>query len=182
VSDNSDLKNGIVAIFNALNSKANTEKRKLLELLGDNEIIQSATRSLQSDNIQSFDYVCRKITLPVDAMILSVDAKHQSYYEFAVKNHHMIERNFCGLFRLIEGAGCSADKSRTVMRMLIIFLRTGEEIKFNYDGEYTFHLPKKIFKTHTEIYAFFNALMRLQMGAPIEFIRIYQEIIGGVYE
>jgi len=182
MSDTGDLTNEIVAIFNALSFKENAEKRKLLELISDNEIVQPAIKALQGDNIQMFDYVCRQITSPINAMILGVDAKHQDYYEFAVENYNVIERNFCSLFKSIEGSACSADKSRTVMHGLIRFLRTDEEIKFDYDGEYTFHLPKKAFKTHTQIYAFFNALMRLQMGTPVEFIKIYQEIIGGVYE
>lgn len=182
MSNTSDLTDGIVAIFNALNSEVNNEKRQLLESIGDNEIIQQATKALQDNNIQRFNYVCRKITSPIDAMILSIYAIHSAEYKFAVKNYRMIERNFCNLFKVIEGAGCSADKSKTVMRNLIIFLRTDEGIKFDYDGEYTFHLPKKIFKTHEQIYDFFVALMRFDMGYPNEFIKIYGTIIGGVYE
>jgi len=178
----SDLTNGIVAIFNALSSEEHAEKKELLELISDNEIVQSAIKALQSDNIQMFDYVCRQITSPIDAMILGVNAKHRANYDFAVKNYRMTERNFCSLFKSIEGSACSADKSRTVMHGLIRFLRTGEEIKFNYDGEYTFHLPKKVFKTHEQIHDFFVALMRIQMGYPVEFIKIYGAIIGGDYE
>lgn len=175
-----DLKNEITAIFNSLTSKQNAEKAELLSLISDNNIVILAIEALNKDDIQSFNYICEQITSPIEAMIYGADAKHKAYYDFAVKNHGFIERNFCSLFRLIEGSGCSADKSRTVMRKIVNFLRTGEEIKFNYDTEYTFNLPKKIFKTHEEIYAFFIALMRLNMGYPEEFIVIYGKIIVGI--
>jgi len=100
----SDLKKEIAAIFNAISSKDNDDKMELLGLISDSKTTKSAIKALQNDDIEMFDYVCHQITLPIDAMILGVAAKHQDYYELAVKNYNMIERNFCNLFKVIEGS------------------------------------------------------------------------------
>lgn len=50
------------------------------------------------------------------------------------------------------------------MRSLADSLRNGKQISFDYGQQYTYHLPKMVFKTHVEIIEFFNALYRLYYG------------------
>ena len=83
---------------------------------------------------------------------------------FLMKNSQFIERNFQSLIEQKDGFACSADKSRTIMSCLINFYKTGDEITFNYDAEYTYHLPKEIFKTHEHIVLFYEGLKSLFSG------------------
>lgn len=85
---------------------------------------------------------------------------------FLISNSQFIEGHFTYVINKKEGPACSADKATTIMSELIKFYSTGGKIKFNYDSEYTFHLPKKVFKTHDEIIFFYTGLMSLYYGNP----------------
>lgn len=65
---------------------------------------------------------------------------------FILKNSSYIEDHYVYWIEKIEGITCSADKSRTILNRLLKFYNTNEEIKFDYDQEFTYHLPKKIFE------------------------------------
>ena len=83
---------------------------------------------------------------------------------FIYKNSQYIDRSFAQLFQKYEGHACSSDKSRTIVNRLVQFYQTGKKIEFDYDAEYTYHYPKKIFKTHDHIVLFYEGLKSLQYG------------------
>lgn len=174
-----NLKHVMGQIFSSLMGKKELERKELLEEIGENEFIDNARRCIESDNVDMFRYcVIDALNAPVDALLDEVNGKNDML-PFVFKHHGMIERHFQNLFSKIEGRACSADKSRTVIRSLARYCRTGEEIKFDYDGKYTFHLPKKIFKTHDEIMELVKALRTLYvMGRADELIVFYK----GFYE
>lgn len=89
---------------------------------------------------------------------------------YIYKNSEVIDRHFSRQFQKYEGSACSADKSRTVVRCLLDFFLSGEEIKFDYKQEYTYHLPNKIFKTHSEILDFYKAIKDIQYGRAEKYI------------
>ena len=84
--------------------------------------------------------------------------------QFLMTQSQFIERHFEKMINRKDGFGCCADKSRTIMKRLIQFYTDGTEIVFNYDAEYTFHLPKNVFTTHDEIIEFYTALKQLYYG------------------
>lgn len=93
------------------------------------------------------------------------------------KNYHFIDRHLCALFEKHEGSACSADKSRTIINRLLNFYSTGKIIEFNYEVEYTYHLPKKILTNHKDIINFCEGLRNLLHGKPdkyIEALKIFQ--------
>lgn len=83
---------------------------------------------------------------------------------FLMLNSQFVERHFEEIIKTKEGWPCCADKSRTIISSLIKFYSTGEEIKFNYEAEYTYHLPKKVFNNHEHIVAFYEGLKSLFYG------------------
>lgn len=83
---------------------------------------------------------------------------------FIYKNSQYIDRSFAQLFIKYEGSACSSDKSRTIVKRLVDFYQTGKKIEFDYNAEYTFHMPKTIFKTHEHIVLFYEGLKDLQYG------------------
>lgn len=94
--------------------------------------------------------------------------QHGSYF----KSH------FCKLFEQYEGFSCSADKARTILRALESFFIIGKEIQFDYSGEYTYHLPKKILSNHKEILDFYYGLTYLYFGNPVKYIEEWAKLAG----
>lgn len=89
---------------------------------------------------------------------------------FILEQSEFIERYFQNWIRKVEGAACCADKSRTIMRRLFNFYKEGIAIQFDYDAEYTFHLPKRIFRTHGEIVEFYETIRSLWYGNAEKYI------------
>lgn len=83
---------------------------------------------------------------------------------FIIKNQNYIENNYAKIIKDKEGRAFSADKSRTIMKSLIEYYKSGKEINFDYNQEYTYHLPKKVFKTHREIVEFYEGLKDMHYG------------------
>ena len=97
--------------------------------------------------------------------------------EFIFKHSQYIDRHFYNLFDKYEGSACSADKSRTILNRLLEFYATGKKIDFDYDGEYTYHLPKKIFKSHDHIVEFYEGLKSLFFGNPQKYLEVLKVVL-----
>lgn len=97
---------------------------------------------------------------------------------FIITNSRFIENNFQRLIEDKEGMGCCADKSRTIMMRLIDFYTTGNKIVFNYEAEYTFHLPKTVFKTHDHIVMFYEGLKSLWHGNNQKYLQVLLTVLG----
>lgn len=85
---------------------------------------------------------------------------------FLYCNSQFIQRHFEKVIKMKEGWACSADKSRTMINALISFFTTKKEIVFNYDGEYTYHLPSVVFKDHESILQFYKSIKNMYWGDP----------------
>ncbi len=84
---------------------------------------------------------------------------------FLLTHSDFVERQFEQYIKVYEGSACHCDKSRTIISSLIEFYKTGKRIEFDYNGEYTFHLPKKVFKTHESIVEFYDGVKSLYYGS-----------------
>ncbi len=93
---------------------------------------------------------------------------------FIIQNQKFIEHNFARIIEEKEGSPCSADKSRTIMRSLLNHYKSGQKITFNYEQEYTYHLPKKVFKTHDHIIKFYEGLKFLWYGDNKKYLEALQ--------
>ena len=114
----------------------------------------------------------------VDGFIRSKVSNNEDVV-FIYKNNQFIERHFESVIKINEGWPCCADKSRTIMRGLVEFYSSGKEIQFNYDAEYTYHLPKKVFTSHAEIIGFYQGAKSLYYGNSDKFLKAMLKIIGG---
>lgn len=90
--------------------------------------------------------------------------------KYFLLNIHFFENHITQLINRIEGSTCSVDKSRAIIRAIYYFLSEDRKIEFNYEGEYTYHLPKKILKTHDEIIKYYKALDHLYWGEEKEYL------------
>jgi len=97
--------------------------------------------------------------------------------DFLLLHSRFVENHFLKLIVEKEGSACSADKSRTIINRIFKFLKTGEKIEWNYEGEYTFHLPKKLFKTHDEIIDFYEAVKHVYYGNYKQYIEALKNVL-----
>jgi len=66
------------------------------------------------------------------------------------------------------------------MRALLRFYVTGEEIRFNYDQDFTYHLPGTVFTTHSNIVAFFVGVYCLYYGRPEAYLKAMADMLQQV--
>ena len=105
----------------------------------------------------------------ISGLIKSEISKNEDVI-FILKNSRLIESNFRYWIERIEGTACCADKSRTILRRLMGFYKSGDRITFDYTQEYTFHLPKVMFKTHESIIEFYEGVKGLEYGNPTKYL------------
>jgi hypothetical protein len=106
----------------------------------------------------------------VDSMLINYLSEFQSQnIHFIYLHYQFLESHLTNLFRTYEGRECCADKSRSIIDSLVKYYKTSEKINFNYYQEYTYHLPKKILKTHDDIISMFNALKGLYYGDNLNY-------------
>jgi hypothetical protein len=129
----------------------------------------AATKAILAAQSGEFDEFYFAVQYPASQVIdgLLMDQFPQQHAtHFLFKNSQFIERHVRYFIEKYEGSACGADKSRTILRSIFRHLQTGNEIVFNYSQEFTYHLPKKVFTTHTRIMQFFEALRALHAGNP----------------
>jgi len=96
--------------------------------------------------------------------LIQVEISKNDEVKFLLLQYNFVEYQFQKIIVDVEGSACSADKSRTIMRRIFDWLNKGEKIEFNYEGEYTYHLPKTVFTTHEEITEFYDGVKNLYYG------------------
>lgn len=97
--------------------------------------------------------------------------------QFLLINSRFIESHFEKLIIMKEGTGCCADKSRTIINALFVWFKDGIKINWNYQQEYTFHLPKKIFKDHDSIIEFYDGIHQLYYGNLEKYLKTFHKIM-----
>jgi len=91
-------------------------------------------------------------------------------FSFLLMQYDFVEAQIRTLITKSEGHRCCADKSKTIMKALMRHLLLDEPIEFNYEQEYTYHLPKKVLMSQDEILSFYDALHSFYYGQPDAFI------------
>jgi len=157
--------------LNAMTDSIEKEKIELFEKIIDSSKIE------QYDNPNEFFYA---VLYPWEKFIsgfLKSTINANKDVEFIFKNSQYIDRHFCNLFEKYEGSACCADKSRTIVNRLLKYYQEGEEIVFNYEAEYTYHLPKKIFKSHDHIIQFYESIKSLLYGNPEKYLEALKVVL-----
>lgn len=172
-----DKTQGIKTVLEALLKGGQAEGQLLYAQIYDEEIIQKARNAAQSGNPERFffalGYQLQKV---IDAVVEGEFPQNQNA-QFLMANAHFIESHLDKIFTKFEGMACSHDKTKTVMKALLRFFTTEKRIEFNYDGEYTYHLPKKVLRDHDSIIAYFTGLHHLYYGNPDRYLVAMQGII-----
>lgn len=165
-------KEALVGVLNGLAGAFDVEAINLFKHLVENMEIEKI-----SDYEELYLFLIFPFEQFIDGAIMST-VSNDDDVRFLLSKSHFIENHVGKMFQRVEGTVCCADKARVVVSSLIKFYKTGVEISFDYGGEYTYHLPKKILKTHEECVAFYEALKSLYYGNPDKYIHSLQGLLG----
>ena len=164
-------KEALVGVLDGLVGAFDIETTSLFLRLVENMAIEKI-----SDYNELYLFLIFPFEKFIDGAIMSI-VNNNYDVRFLLSKSHFVENHLCEMFQREEGLACCADKARTVISALINFYKTGREISFNYDGEYTYHLPKKILKTHGECVSFYEALKGLYYGKPDKYIQSLKAVL-----
>jgi hypothetical protein len=168
---NSDVAEGILGILKGLASQHESETKTAYQTLSEDPALVTARNAAKSGNFGAFYHA---VQYPVNNLLeglLREELRDCHEVRFLFMQYRFLENHFKQVFVTYEGNGCSTDKARTLMRALLKFFSTGEEVHFNYSQEHTFHLPKRVLTTHASAIGFFNALVGLHFGTPTAYLQ-----------
>ena len=164
-------KKALVGVLDGLVGAFDIEATSLFLRLVENMTIEKI-----SDYEELYLFLLFPFEQFVDGAIMSI-VSNDCDVRFLLSKSRFVEDHMQKMFQRVEGTGCCTDKARAVVSSLINYYKTGIEISFDYDGKYTYHLPKKILKTHEECVAFYEALKSLYYGNPDKYIHALKGII-----
>ncbi len=168
--------------------KINMKKDKITEVLslmsdsiekGQIELYNKLVNEKCFDEVKGHEEFYLGLIYPYEQFIsglIKSEISTNKEVVFIFKNSQFIEDHFTHWISRIEGSACCADKTRTIIRGLIDFYKVGNKIEFDYTQQYTFHLPKIIFKTHDDIISFYDAIKNLNYGNPTKYLLALKKI------
>ena len=136
---------------------------------------EDAAKALEDLNPEEFNlFMAWPISEQVNEMI---KARTESPTAMFIMQHGgFIEGHINKIIDKIEGFGCGADKTRTIIRAAVRYYAEGDPINFNYTGKYTYHLPTIVFRTQEQIIDFIDSLQSLYYGNPEKYLIQLSEI------
>lgn len=175
----SEQKNAIAEVLGAMLESFEKDDANAFATIANQPLIVRARGFVERGEIDDFylfvifpmESTLQSLVRSAFAESATVDASMRQYAEFLFLHGGEIQRHYERLIRQVEGFACCADKSRTIMRRLLTYFIEGRKIEFDYSGEYTYHLPKKVFTTHEEIVEFFHGLHEFHYGTPDRYIK-----------
>lgn len=159
------------------------------------QVLNSFTDSIDKDNIELYKSLIEiksfESIKDVDSFYMNLMYPHEKFISglikseisknndvrFILQNSTYINENFKYWILKYEGTACSSDKTRTILEKLLEFYKNETPIKFDYEQEYTFHLPEKIFKTHESIIEFYLGIRAMFYGNPTLYFSALKNII-----
>ena len=160
-----------------------------------NKVLSALSDEIGRENVELYRKLTDKIDLSkiktADDFYYAFHYPHKQFLEgliqeeisssanvaFLIMHHDFLEKHFGFWIKKIEGACCYADKTSTILYALLCFFKEDKKIEFNYGQDYTYNLPKKIFKNQEDILNFYTGLMKLLHGNPNLYLLQVQKLI-----
>lgn len=160
------LEKGITDIFSSILAEEDRKAREVLAQHEDDPEVLKAAEALRVLDYRKFQLSLLRRQQQVSKSLIEKVLGKNAHLSFLMINQDYVGMHLRNLFVDIEGSSCCADKERTVMRALIRHYHQGGRIEFNYEGEYTYHLPQIVLRDHESIIGYFDGLYRLYYGDP----------------
>lgn len=164
--------NPMAVVIEGLLAGARREQIAAADAFGDQAAVLAAVEAIRAGKLVDFD---RALTRPLQQVVdgvLSKELAGNHRAKFLFGNHRFVAAHFRKMVEEIDGMACCADRNRTILRALARHLVAGKPIVFDYTQEYTFHLPVRVFRTESDILAFFDAVFKLYYGTTEPFIAV----------
>ncbi len=149
-----DFKNAIEALMSGFDA----EEQKMFNVITSNYDFKDFK------DAEEFNYKIAYTFKKLQRQLIKSKVSDNQNVIFIYMNYNYVERFFNNVIQANEGTACCSDKSSTIVDRLVDFFLKGKKIEFNYDAEYTFHLPKKVFTNHDSIIAFYEVIKGLHYG------------------
>lgn len=171
---NDKLESAITSIFDSILAGVDAEADDLASHFPE-KLTQQVISSVQKNNYQIVEYlITHKWELALEGLVGRATKNRET--KWLLIHARFVERHFEQQIVLNEGNECCHDKSKTIVKNLVKHFETGQPISFNYEQEYTFHLPETIFTTHSSIINFYQGIKELFYGKPTKYITCLAEI------
>lgn len=173
------MKSEIKEVINSIFGSIVEENKNSYNELKDNDRVKAAVDAASKGDYEDFYYcLLHQFSQFTDGLLATVTSNEKA--QFFLKHGNFVERQFIKLIEKYEGPSCSADKSRAIMRKLLKFHMTGELIFFDYNQEYTYHYPRKIFTDHDIIIKFADSVHSLYYGYSEPYLIALADVLSSV--
>lgn len=161
------------------------EGRHLLQAFpsGTSEQVQQFIQALAQQDPHALGTLQRITTLTSQAIALQVAERYpelsteqQAALTTFFTYFRQVERVATAWFSTIEGHACSADRGRTLRRMIWRHLVNQTPPEPNYSQQYTYHLSDGSLVTAEEIQTWYQHFLGLQQG---DFVRYSRALLAG---
>lgn len=155
--------------------KDDEEKEIFNKIISEPKIL-SAKECLKKNDIDGFYFGLIYPLKRTVSDIIESEIPNSQEALFLLQELTFVELQFKKMIEKYEGSPCCADKTRTILKGLLNFFVHKQEIVFNYEQKYTYHLPKVIFTKHEEIIVFFKAIYRFYYGYSEDYIEYINKL------
>lgn len=171
-----ELGDALKSMFSIMLSKSVAAKKEWALEVIPLEYSEQMHKVLLAGNLKQFN---RMLNKPLDdlrhGLLETFELNDKA--RFLVMEYDFVRRHLSRVFQDLEGAGCSTDKTHTVMSAMFAIEALKNFKPFNYEGKYTFHLPEKILKDEASIQAFLTALYHLFNGHMKPYAEAYHQLL-----
>lgn len=115
----------------------------------------------------------------IHAILAQEIPPEQHEVQFLFRECRFVMAHVRRLIERQEGFSCCVDKARTVLAAYLRHLRTGQEVAFNRQQAYTFHIPTRVFCDHVTTVDFMRSLHHLLHGNPDPYLLALQAMLEG---
>ncbi|MBU2840238.1 hypothetical protein HF670_11845 [Acidithiobacillus thiooxidans] len=156
--------NSIASVLESILAVVDADMAHTFLSIADTRAAEQAIQYARDGNYKGYYYKLSYPLLKMQRGLLKHALPGKRDAQFIIEHQDFVVANFNEMIARREGRACCADKTRTIIRKLLRYYITGEEIVFDRDAEYTFNLTEKVFTEHAEIVDFFKSLQALYYG------------------
>lgn len=168
----------ITSLLSSMLAGIDTENKTAYQMVEHNPTMANANAALlRGDPMAYQQCLLHPISRVIDGMLHNT-LPGNYLAQFLFKHPRYVADHFERVITLYEGRSSCADKSKAIVRALGLHYVDGKEIAWDYDQEYTFHLPKHVFKTEQEVLTFYEAIVNLYSGDPSPYLQALKLIIS----
>lgn len=149
-------------VLNAIASFGDKETLDVFHLASESESVKKAVEHAKNGDYEQFTYKLMPFQQVIEGTAMQVTGDHRA--QFILLHHEFIENHLSRIFTMAEGSPCSVDKSGSVLYALFRHFLEGQKIFFNYEQQFTYHLPSKVLKNQEECLKFFDGIYDLYYG------------------